>query len=134
MFNKLVRNSRSLLILGVLLAVIAFVLAFSVLSKSQNSPASQAAAQPTPVPAKELIAKVDLPALTQVTDLKSTLPYTHQDALLFKWVKDTSGTVDLVVRAADDSRRKPTYYKTTEILPSYLADAGHMRSPFVEPK
>ena len=55
MFNKLVRNSRSLLILGVLLAVIAFVLAFSLLSKAQNSPAGLAAPQPTPVPAKELI-------------------------------------------------------------------------------
>ena len=62
MFNKLVRNPRSMLILGVLLAVIAFVLAFSVLSKSQNSPASLAAAQPTPVPAQELIVNSKLPA------------------------------------------------------------------------
>src|SRR4051812_43012483 len=75
MFNKLVRNPRSMLILGVLLAVIAFVLAFSVLSKSQNSPASLAAAQPTPVPAQQLVAKTDLQALTPITDLKSALHY-----------------------------------------------------------
>src|SRR5437763_2564980 len=269
MFNKLVRNPRSMLILGVLLAVIAFVLAFSVYSKSQNSPPSLAAAQPTPVPAQELIVNSKLPALTQIVDLQTaqqyfheqpvtgaipadyvqgfnglhdliaqgprhltimlpkgqtllttelitntapgtvdysslltkgevaetiavqpvaagngniqvsdhvdllvtyklplqgsaprlpgidrsaspantwetqttiqnlrvlnvagtnyTLAVNHQDALTLKWVKDTNGTVDLVVRSADDSGRKPAYYTTTAILPSYLADAGHMR-------
>ena len=278
MFNKLVRNSRSLLILGVLLAVIAFVLAFSLLSKAQNSPAGLAAPQPTPVPAKELIVNSGLPALTQIVDLQTarqyfheqpvtasipadyvqgfnglhdliaqgprhlaialnkgdtllttdlisntapgtvdyspllnkgevaetisvpsvsaagngniqvsdrvdmlvtyklplqetgtpprlpgiervgppantwetqttlenlrvlnvagvnyTLAVTHQDALLLKWVKDTSGTVDVVVRASDDSGRKPNYYKTTPILPDYLKSNGHMRNHFVEP-
>ena len=276
MFNKLDRNSRSLLILGVLLAVIAFALAFLVLSKASSSSASQAAAQPTPVPAPQLIANSDLPALTQITDLKTaqhyfheqpvpasvpadyvqgfnglndliaqgprhlaialpkgftllttnlisntapgavdyssllnktevaetisvqpvaagngniqpsdrvdmlvtyklplqdasarlpgidrsaspantwetqttlqnlrvlnvagtsyTLAVTHQDALLLKWVKDTpGGTVDLVVRAADDSGSKPTHYRTTAILPDYLADPSHMRSPFSQP-
>ena len=275
MFNKLDRNSRSLLILGVLLAVIAFALAFLVLSKASSSSASQAAAQPTPVPAPQLIANSDLPALTQITDLKTaqhyfheqpvtasvpadyvqgfnglndliaqgprhlaialpkgftllttnlisntapgavdyssllnktevaetisvqpvaagngniqpsdrvdmlvtyklplqdasarlpgidrsapvstwetqttlqnlrvlnvastnyTLAVTHQQALLLKWVKDTNGTVDLVVRAAEDSGSKPTYYTTTPILPDYLAHAGHMQNnPFREP-
>jgi Flp pilus assembly protein CpaB len=271
MFNKLDRNSRSLLILGVLLAVIAFALAFSVLSKASSS-ASQAALQPTPVPAPALIVNSNLPALTQITDLQSarqyfheqrvtgavpadyvqgfnglhdliaqgprhltialpkgetlltsdlitntapgtvdyspllnkgevaetiavqpvaagngniqvsdhvdllvtynklplqgsaprlpgidrstspantsetqttlqnlrvlnvagtnyTLALTHQDALVLKWVKDTNGTVDLVVRSADDSGS----YKTTAILPTYLEDARHMRSPFTQP-
>src|SRR5437763_8356056 len=272
MFNKLVRNPRSMLILGVLLAVIAFVLAFSVYSKSQNSPPSLAAAQPTPVPAQELIVNSKLPALTQIVDLQTAQQYFHeqpvtgaipadyvqgfnglhdliaqgprhltimlpkgqtllttelitntapgtvdyspllskgevaetiavqpvaagngniqvsdhvdmlvtynklplqgaaprlpgidrsaspantgetqttlqnlrvlnvagtnytvavhhQDALTLKWVKDTNGTVDLVVRAADDSGN----YRTTAILPTYLADAGRMRSPFTQP-
>jgi Flp pilus assembly protein CpaB len=285
MVTKLVRNSRSLLILGVLLAVIAFVLAFSVLSKAQGSPATQAAAQPTPVPAPALIAKTDVPAFTPITDLPSALQYfraepvhgyvapdyvqgptgladllvqgprhlalkipkgqpllttelisntvagaidyspllnkgevaetiavqpvaagagniqpsdhvdllvtyklplqttsvgplqsastaprlpgidrssspantwetqttlenlrvlsvagvnytlavPRQDALVLKWVKDTAGTVDLVVRSADDSGRKPSYYQTTPILPDYLAHDGHMRNHFVEP-
>jgi Flp pilus assembly protein CpaB len=63
-----------------------------------------------------------------------TLAVTHQDALLLKWVKDTpGGTVDLVVRAADDSGSKPTHYRTTAILPDYLADPSHMRSPFSQP-
>ena len=274
MFNKLDRNSRNLLILGVLLAVIAFALAFSVLSKASSS-ASQATVQPTAVPAPQLIANSDLPALTQITDLKTaqhyfheqpvtasvpadyvqgfnglndliaqgprhlaialpkgvtllttnlisntapgavdyssllnktevaetisvqpvaagngniqpsdrvdmlvtyklplqdasarlpgidrsapvstwetqttlqnlrvlnvastnyTLAVTHQQALLLKWVKDTNGTVDLVVRAAEDSGSKPTYYTTTPILPDYLAHAGHMQNnPFREP-
>jgi Flp pilus assembly protein CpaB len=275
MFNKLVRNSRSLLVLGVLLAVIAFALAFVVLSKASSSPASQATAQPTPVPAPALIANSNLAALTQITDLPSarqyfheqrvtgaipadyvhgfdglhdliaqgprhlsitlpkgetllttdlisntapgavdyspllgkgevaeaitvqpvaagngniqvsdhvdmlvtyklplqgsaprlpgidraaspaetwetqttlqnlrvlnvagtnyTLAVNHQEALLLKWVKDTNGTVDLVVRAADDSGRTPTYYTTTAILPNYLANASHMRDPFTQP-
>jgi Flp pilus assembly protein CpaB len=270
MFNKLDRNSRNLLILGVLLAVIAFALAFSVLSKASSS-ASQAPAQPTPVPAPALIVNSKLPALTQITDLQSaqqyfheqpvtgaipadyvqgfnglhdlivqgprhlaitlpkgqtllttdlitntapgtvdysalltkgevaetiavqpvaagngniqvsdhvdllvtyklplqasasrlpgidrsaspantwetqttlqnlrvlnvagtnyTLAVNHQDALTLKWVKDTNGTVDLVVRAGDDSGS----YRTTAILPDYLADARHMRNPFTQP-
>jgi Flp pilus assembly protein CpaB len=271
MFNKLVRNSRSLLILGVLLAVIAFALAFAVLSKASSSPASQATAQPTAAPAPALIANSNLPALTQITDLPSaqhyfheqrvtgdipadyvhgfdglhdliaqgprhlsielpkgetllttdlvsntapgavdysrllnkgevaesiavqpvaagngniqvsdhvdmlvtyklplqgsaprlpgidraaspantwetqttlqnltvlnvagtnyTVAVNHQNALLLKWVKDTNGTVDLVVRRTDDSGS----YKTTPILPDYLADPAHMRNPFTQP-
>jgi Flp pilus assembly protein CpaB len=58
-----------------------------------------------------------------------TLAVTHQDALVLKWVKDTNGTVDLVVRAGDDSG----VYRTTAILPTYLADAKHMRNPFTQP-
>jgi Flp pilus assembly protein CpaB len=283
MFNKLDRNSRSLLIVGVLLAVIAFALAFSVLSRASSS-ASQAAVQATPQPVGQvLLAKTQVPTLTQITDARSavqqyfseepvqqylkahngsippdyvqgtpgleallaqgsrhlatglsngdplltselitntapgtvdyspllnkgevaetiavqpvaasngniqvsdhvdmlvtyklplqgsgprlpgidrsaspantwetqttlqnlrvlnvagtnyTLAVTHQDALLLKWVKDTSGTVDLVVRAADDSTSRPAYYRTTAILPNYLADAAHMRDPFTQP-
>ena len=283
MFNKLDRNSRSLLILGVLLAVIAFALAFTVLSKASSS-ASQAAVQSAPQPVGQvLLAKTQVPTLTQITDAPSsvqqyfseepvqqylkahngyipadyvqgtagleallaqgtrhlatelsngdpllaselitntapgavdyssllskgevaetiavqpvaagngniqvsdhvdvlvtyklplqgsaprlpgierstspantsetqttlqnlrvlnvsgtnyTLAVNHQDALLLKWVKDTNGTVDLVVRSADDSGSKPAYYKTTAILPNYLADAGHMRDPFTQP-
>jgi Flp pilus assembly protein CpaB len=272
MFDKLDRNSRSLLIGGVLLAVIAFALAFYVLSKASNSSSSQAALQSTPAPAAPaLIVNSDMQALTQITDLETarhyfheqpvtgaipadyvqgfnglhdlivqgprhlaialpkgetllstdlvtntapgavdyssmlnktevaetiavqpvaagngniqvsdhvdllvtyklplqgsaprlpgidhsaspantsetqttlqnlrvlnvagtnyTLAVTHQDALLLKWVKDTNGTVDLVVRAGDDSGS----YRTTAILPTYLADAKHMRNPFTQP-
>ena len=59
-----------------------------------------------------------------------TLAVTHQDALKLKWVKDTNGTVDLVVRAADD---KPAYFQTTPILPDYLTHATSHGSPFIEP-
>jgi Flp pilus assembly protein CpaB len=270
MFNKLDRNSRNLLILGMLLAVIAFALAFSVLSKASSS-ASQAAVQPTAVPAPALIVNSNLPALTQITDLQSarqyfheqrvtgavptdyvqgfnglhdliaqgprhltialpkgetllnsdlitntapgtvdyspllnkgevaetiavqpvaagngniqvsdhvdllvtyklplrgsaprlpgidrsaspantwetqttlqnlrvlnvastnyTLAVTHQDALVLKWVKDTNGTVDLVVRATDDSGR----VRTTAILPTYLESDRNMYSHFTQP-
>ena len=62
-----------------------------------------------------------------------TLAVNHQNALLLKWVKDTNGTVDLVVRAADDSGSKAAYYTTTAILPNYLADSSHMRNPFTQP-
>ena len=281
MFNKLDRNSRNLLIVGVLLAVIAFALAFFVLSQASSSSASQAAVQPAPGPVGHvLLAKTKVPTLTQInnahaalqqyfneepvgqylkahngyipsdyvqgtagleallaqgtrhlaTELSNgdpllaselitntapgavdyssllskgevaetiavqpvaagngniqvsdhvdllvtynklplqgsaprlpgierstspantsetqttlqnlrvlnvagtnyTLALTHQDALVLKWVKDTNGTVDLVVRAGDDSGS----YRTTAILPSYLADAKHMRNPFTQP-
>jgi Flp pilus assembly protein CpaB len=68
-----------------------------------------------------------------VAGINYTLAVNHQDALLLKWVKDTSGTVDLVVRAADDSTSRPAYYRTTAILPNYLADTAHMRDPFIQP-
>ena len=71
--------------------------------------------------------------MLNVAGTNYTLAVNHQDALTLKWVKDTNGTVDLVVRSADDSGRKPAYYTTTAILPSYLADAGHMRNPFTQP-
>ena len=58
-----------------------------------------------------------------------TLAVNHQEALVLKWVKDTNGTVDLVVRRADDSGN----YRTTAILPTYLEDARHMRNPFTQP-
>jgi Flp pilus assembly protein CpaB len=278
MFNKLDRNSRSLLILGVLLAVIAFALAFFVLSKASSS-ASQAVVQPTPGPVGQvLLAKTKVPTFTQINDAQAalqqyfdeepvqqyvkahgsipadyvqgtagleallaqgtrhlatglsngdpllaselitntapgavdyspllnkgevaetiavqpvaagngniqvsdhvdllvtyklplqgsarrlpgidrsaspantwetqttlqnlrvlnvagtnyTLAVNHQDALTLKWVKDTNGTVDLVVRRADDSGS----YTTKAILPDYLADASHMRDPFTQP-
>lgn len=291
MLSKLVRNSRNLIILGALLAVIAFVLAFSVLSKAQQSPTTNAAVAvaptATPVPAPVLIARQDVPAFTPLTDLKTAQQYfqsmpvrgyvdpdyvkgttalaemlvlgarhvairipkgepllnaelisntvagavdystllnpgevaeavsvqpvaavngniqpsdhvdllmslkfdltkaqavhhpfytdngttlgastqpetfvgslwetqttvqnlrvlgvsgttytvamTHQDALLLKWIKDMGGTMDLVVRAGDDSGRKPTLFKTTAILPDYLMKDAHMTNKFTLP-
>jgi Flp pilus assembly protein CpaB len=278
--NKLIHNSRNLFILGALLAAVAFVLAFSLLSKAQQTTTTMAAPAPTPVPAPALVAKVDVPAFTAVTDLKSaqqyfketpvkgpvnpdyvkgfsglqillaqaprhlaialpkgmqlmssslvtntvagavdfspllnpgevaetisiqpvgadngniqpsdhvdllvsykvhpktspltltsgsvpgidyttsppstqetqttlenlrvlnvagtnyTLAVNHQDALVLKWAKDTNATVDLVVRAADDSTRKAKIFKTTAILPDYLQHDKHMVNPFVLP-
>src|SRR4051794_16534733 len=102
MFNKLDRNSRSLLILGVLLAVIAFALAFYVLSKASNSSSSQAALQPTPVPAPALIVNSDLPALTQITDLKTAQQYFHEQrvtgAIPADYVQGFNGLHDLIVQ------------------------------------
>lgn len=291
MLNKLVRNSRNLLIIGGLLAAVAFVLAFSVLSKAQSSPTTNAAQivpTATPVPAPMLVARTDVPVFTPITDLKTMMQYfqeqpvrgyvdpdyvkgstalaamlvqgprhlairlpkgqtllntelvsntvagavdyssllnsgevaetiavqptsavngniqpsdhvdlllslkiditkdaaqrhqlytdngtaigpstqpgtwvgylwetqttiqnlrvlnvtganytlamSHQDALLLKYVKDTNGTVDLVVRAADDSdSRKPKTFKTTAILPDYILKDSHMSNKFVLP-
>lgn len=282
MLNKLMHNSRNLFILGAVLAALAFVLAFSLLSKAQQSTATQAAVAPvaTPIPAPALVAKTDIPAFTAIADLKTaqqyftelpakgntnpdyvkgfaglqiliaqaprhlalalpknmqlmtsslitntaagavdfspllsagqvaetisvqpvqadngniqpsdyvdllvsykvhpkttlntlasgstpgidysttppttqeaqttlqnlrvlnvagtnyTLAITHQDALVLKWAKDTNGTVDLVVRAADDSTRKPKIFKTTAILPDYLQHGKGMTNPFVLP-
>lgn len=290
MLNKLLRNSRNLLILGALLAAIAFALAFSVLSKAQ-SPASSAAAPPptpTPIPAPALIAKSQVPAFTPINDLPTAMQYfrvvpvkgyvdpdyvkgptglaellvqgprhlairipagqpllaselisntvgsavdysallnagevaetvavqpvgavngniqpsdhvdvllslkidvtkdsalrhaffndngtpltsntqtgtwvgsiwetqttiqnvrvlnvsggnytlalSHQDALLLKWAKDAEGsTIELVVRAGDDSGKKPRLYHTTAILPDYLMKDRHMSNKFVLP-
>ena len=102
MFNKLVRNSRSLLILGVLLAVIAFVLAFVVLSKAQNSPAGLAAAQPTPVPAQELLVNSQLPALTQIVDLQTARQYFHEQPVTASipadYVQGFNGLHDLIAQ------------------------------------
>ncbi len=73
MINKLFRNSRNLFIAGALLAVVAFVLAFSVLNtKTQQAQvitqaAQLAIARPAAV-APMLRAKVNIPALTQFTD------------------------------------------------------------------
>jgi len=84
MLNKIVRNSRNLFIIGALLAVVAFALAFTVLSKAQQTSQSLAAvaAVPTPPPAAPvLIATNELPAYSQVADPKlamglfSTQPY-----------------------------------------------------------
>ena len=290
MLNKLVRNSRNLIILGALLAAIAFVLAFSVLSKAQQSPTTNAAQVPptaTPIPAPQLVARSDVPAFTPITDLSTayqyfqtepvkgyvdpdyvrgpdglsallvqgsrhlaikllkgqtllnselisntvagavdystllntgevaeavsvgsvaadngsiqpsdhvdllmslkfdltrdaalrhafytdngttlgpttqgsawvgslwesqttlqnlrvlgvaagtyTLAMSHQDALLLKWVKDAGGTIDLVVRAGDDSGKKPLLVKTTAVLPDYLIHDSHMNNKFVLP-
>jgi Flp pilus assembly protein CpaB len=280
MFNKLVRNPRSLLITGVLLAVIAFVLAFILLSKAAPQGSQAAPPQATPEPVGQvLFAKTQVPVLTQITDAQSavqqyfseepvqqylkahngsippdyvqgkpgleallaqgsrhlatglsngdpllaselitntapgsvdyspllnkgevaetivvqpvaagngnvqvsnhvdmlvtyklplrgsaprlpgidrsaspantwetqttlqnlrvlnvastnyTLAVTHQDALVLKWVKDTNGTVDLVVRATDDSGR----VRTTAILPTYLESDRNMYSHFTQP-
>jgi Flp pilus assembly protein CpaB len=62
-----------------------------------------------------------------------TLAMSHQDALLLKWVKDEGGTVDLVVRAGDDSGRKPTLFHTTAVLPDYVIRDAHMTNKFVLP-
>lgn len=290
MMKKFVRNSRNLIILGALLAVIAFVLAFSVLSKAQSSPATTAAPvppTPTPIPAPALIAAQDVPAFAPITDLTTAMQYfravpvkgyidpdyvkgptalaamlvqgarhlairlpkgqpllnselisntvagavdysallnpgevaeaiavgpvaavngsiqpsdhvdlllsikfdltkaqalrhayftgngtplgpstldsaivgslwesqaviqnlrvlsvsngtytlamTHQDALLVKWIKDTGGTVDMVVRAGDDSGHKPAMFTTTAVLPDYLLKDPHVTNKIVLP-
>ncbi len=78
--SNFVRNSRNLLILGVLLAVAAFALIFFVLTRAQQpgalasgpggTPGSivmTAPATPTVPPAPVLIARADVPVLTQFT-------------------------------------------------------------------
>lgn len=71
MLNKFVRNSRNLFIVGALLAIVAFGLAFTVLSKAQQAPQSLAAAPAAPLPSPPvLIASAELPAYSQVADPK----------------------------------------------------------------
>jgi Flp pilus assembly protein CpaB len=277
MLNKIVRSSRNLFILGGLLAVVAFGLAFSVLSKAQQAPTTTAAPPPpTPIPAPALIARTNVPVMAQITDpqvalsqyfrimpvkgyimpdyvkgpqglaellalgprhmaiglaagqpllaselISNTLPgaidysslllpgevaetiavqptssgngniqpsdhvdvlvsykvtlanaptgmpgvdhtsspattwesqttlqnlrvlnvastnftlaMSHQDALVLKWAKDTSATIDLVVRAADDSGRTPRFFRTTALLPNFILHDPQMRNKFVLP-
>ena len=277
MLSKIVRSSRNLFILGGLLAVVAFALAFSILSKAQT-PSNTIAAPPppTPIPAPALVARTNVPIMTQITDPQSainqyfrimpvkgymmpdyvkgpqglsellaqgprhlainlaagqplleselvsntlpgaidystlllpgevaetvsvqptasgngniqpsdhvdvlvsykvtqpnapdgmpgidrsttppttwesqttlenlrvlnvagtniTLALSHQDALIHKWVKDTNGTIDLVVRSADDSGKTPRYFRTTALLPNFILHDPQMRNKFVLP-
>src|SRR5437868_4556834 len=93
MFNKLDRNSRSLLILGVVLAVIAFALAFSVLSKASSS-ASQAVVQPTPGPVGQvLFAKTQVPTLTQITDAQSAVQQYFREEPVQQYLKAHNGAI-----------------------------------------
>ena len=82
MLNKFVRNSRNLFIVGAILAIVAFGLAFSILSKAQQAPQSLAApVAALPPSAPVLIANAELPAYSQVADPKlaaklfKTMPY-----------------------------------------------------------
>jgi Flp pilus assembly protein CpaB len=81
MLNKLLHNSRNLLIIGALLAAVAFTLTFMVLNKAQGSPVANAvgggatpvvvAPTATPVPAPMLVAQSEIPPFTAFTDTKS---------------------------------------------------------------
>jgi Flp pilus assembly protein CpaB len=62
-----------------------------------------------------------------------TLAMSHQDAQLLKWVKDDNGTIDLVVRAADDSGKLPKIFETTAVLPEYIVRDRHVKNHFVLP-
>lgn len=100
--SKLFRNSRTMLILGALLAAVAFVLVFSILSKAQQSPISNAAAlaTPTPIPAPELVAKTDVPAFTPITDLPTALQYFKEEQVKGyvnpDYVKGASGLGEII--------------------------------------
>ncbi len=73
MLNKFVRNSRNLFIVGALLAIVAFGLAFTVLNKAQQPPPQSLAAAPAAPPPPSppvLVANAELPAYSQVADPK----------------------------------------------------------------
>jgi len=103
MLNKFVRNSRNLFIVGALLALVAFGLAFSVLSKAQQPPLQSLAAAPA---APVLVANAALPAYSQVADpqlamtLFTTVPYDSyaktKGAPPVDYVKGMAGLQDLL--------------------------------------
>jgi len=116
MLNKFVRNSRNLFIVGALLALVAFGLAFSVLSKAQQPPPQSLAA---PVPAAPpaapvLVANAALPAYSQVADpqlamkLFTTVPYDSyaktKGAPPVDYVKGMAGLQDLLTPAGGGPR------------------------------
>ncbi|HZS87616.1 MAG TPA: hypothetical protein VFE42_09030 [Chloroflexota bacterium] len=68
-----------------------------------------------------------------VSGTNYTLALTHQDALVLKWVKDYNGTIDLVVRASDDSGKKPKLTTTQPIWPDSLKDKKIIQNPFNMP-
>ena len=107
MLNKFVRNSRNLFIVGALLALVAFGLAFSVLSKAQQPPLQSLAAAPAAPPAAPvLVASAALPAYSQVADpqlamkLFTTVPYDSyaktKGAPPVDYVKGMAGLQDLL--------------------------------------
>lgn len=107
MLNKLVRNSRNLFIVGALLALVAFGLAFSVLSKAQQPPPQSLAAAPAAPPAAPvLVANAALPAYSQVADptiatkMFTTVPYDSytktKGAPPVDYVKGMAGLQDLL--------------------------------------
>ncbi len=138
MLNKFVRNSRNLFIVGALLAIAAFGLAFTVLSKAQQAPQSLAAtaAVPTPPPAADVLvvsATQDLPAFTQIADLKTAqqyfkaVPYSHFKTLQPDYVKGFDGIAALLTPTGGGPRRvsfalpKNTPLLASELLTSTIA-------------
>jgi Flp pilus assembly protein CpaB len=85
----------------------------------------------TPPTTQETQTTLENLRVLNVAGTNYTLAVTHQDALVLKWAKDTNGTVDLVVRAADDSTHKVKVFKTVPVLPDYLQHK--LTSPFVLP-
>ena len=65
------------------------------------------------------IVDVGLPTATGTQVYTVELPL--QDALLLKYVKDTFGTVDMVLMSADDVRNETAQPKTHAIFPEYFA-------------
>jgi len=108
MLNKFVRNSRNLFIVGALLALVAFGLAFSVLSKAQQPPPQSLAATSAAAPpaAPVLVASAALPTYSQVADpqlamkLFMSVPYDSyaktKGAPPVDYVKGMAGLQDLL--------------------------------------
>ncbi len=117
MLNKIVRNSRNLFIIGAVLAIVAFALAFTVLSKAQQTSQSLAAvaAVPTPPPSPPvLIAKAEVPAFSPVADPKLAMglfvTQSYTDYIKTKgappvdYVKGMAGLQDLLTPAGGGPR------------------------------
>lgn len=106
MLSKFTRNSRNLFLVGALLAVVAFGLVFSVLSKAQQTPAAGAAnvpQAPKPVLAPSLIATQNIPAFTQFSDPHAAVskyfaPAPGSETYPTDYVKGEPGLADLIAQ------------------------------------
>lgn len=121
MLAKFTRNSRNLFILGAVLAIVAFGLAFKVLSSAQSGgpttlAARGVAAPPTPPPAPVLVvkAKSGVPAFSQIADPQTAMQnftstpydaYTKQHGTPpADYVKGEAGLADLLTPAGGGAR------------------------------
>jgi pilus assembly protein CpaB len=92
-----------------------------------GSPNGQAAAGPRQVPAPPNATPGAAPAKSAAAPAAGVIGFLvdHQDALMIKFIKDSGGTIDLVLRASDD----PQVVRTDAVAMDVLTDRFRFRVP-----